>query len=77
VLDELVVVAQSVVVEHLVVVHHDGVVQPATQRQAVGAHHLDVPGEAEGARARDVPGIGALAEVEFDALWPVESTAGW
>jgi hypothetical protein len=54
VLDELVVVAQAVGIEHAVVVDDDHVVHAAAQAQAAGAHHLHVLGEAEGARACDV-----------------------
>ncbi len=68
VLHELVVIAQAVGIEHLVVVHDDGVVEPAAQGQAARAHHLHVLREAEGARARDVARVVARAEVELHAL---------
>ena len=68
VLDELIVVAQAVAVEHLVVVHDDGVVQPTAQGQTVGAHHLHVAGKAKGARTRDVTAVVSKAQVELHAL---------
>ena len=65
---ELVVVAQSIGVEHLVVVHDDGVVQPSAQGQAIGTHHFHVFGKAEGAGAGNVTRIHALGHVEHHLL---------
>src|SRR3982751_3324717 len=47
VLDELVVVAQALAVQHLELVDDDGVVEAAAERETARAHHLDVLGEAE------------------------------
>ena len=67
VLDELVVVAQAVAVEHAVVIDNDDVVHVAAQAEAAGAHHLHVLGEAEGAGACDVALVDAGGKVELDA----------
>ena len=68
VLDELVVVAQAFAVQHLVLVDDDRVVHAAAERQAARPHHLDVLGEAEGARAGDLALVLARAHVEDEAL---------
>src|SRR5687768_17970871 len=47
VLDELVLVAQAVLVEDPIVVEHDRVVHRAAQREVALAQHLDVAHEAE------------------------------
>ena len=58
---EFVVVAQTIRIEHFVVVHDDGIVQATTECQAVLAHHFDVFRKAEGARACNIARIRALA----------------
>ena len=66
--DELVVIPQAASIEHLVVVHHNGVVQAAAQAQAVDTHGLDVFGEAKGAGAGDVARIRVAAQVKLHPL---------
>src|SRR6185312_48313 len=51
VLDELVLVAQAVLVEHAELIQHDRIVEVAAESQIVRAQRLQVPHEAEGARA--------------------------
>ena len=65
---KLIVIAQSVRIEHLIVVHDDGIVQPTAQRQAVLAHHFYVFGKAKGAGPRNIARIRTLAQVEVHAL---------
>ena len=61
VLYKLVVLAQAIGIEHFVVVHDDGVIEPAAQRQAVGTHHFNVFGKAKGARPGNVAAVVASA----------------
>ena len=48
VLHELVVVTEPVGIQHAVLVHHDGVVETAAEREALGTHALDLVHETEG-----------------------------
>ena len=66
--DEFIVVAQPARIEYFVVVHHNGIVQTAAHGQAVGAHHLHIFGEAEGAGTGNIFGVIAGTQVEFHAL---------
>ena len=66
--DKLIVVAQAVAVEHLVIVHDDGVVQTAAQRQAVGAQMFHVAGKAEGAGASNVAAVMSVVHVKREFL---------
>ena len=66
VLDELVVVAQALAVQHAEVVEHDRVLQAAAEPEPGGAHRLDVLHEAERARARDFLDVRVLGEVDDD-----------
>src|SRR5512143_377429 len=68
VFDELVVVAQSVLVEHAELVHDDGVVERAAERETLVAQVFDLMHEAERARARDLFRIGGIGEVDADGL---------
>src|SRR5574344_1509410 len=68
VLHELIAIAQAIAIEHFVIVHHDGIVQPPTQSQAVGAQHFHIARKAESARARDVAHVIALAPIELETL---------
>src|SRR4029079_310686 len=68
VLDELVVVAEAVAVENLELVDDDRVVEAAAERETARAHHLDVLGEAERARPRDLVLVLARPQVEDEAL---------
>ena len=65
---KLVVIAQTAGVEHLVVVHDDGIVQPSSQSQTAGTHHLDILGETKGARACNVAAVVAAAQIKLHAL---------
>ena len=65
---KLVVVAQAFAVQNFVVVHHDGVVQPPTQGQAIGPHRLDIFGEAKGAGTGNVAHIAAPIGVKHHPL---------
>ena len=67
-LGEFVVVTQTAGVQHLVIVHHHGVVKPAAQRQAVDAQLLDILGEAKGARAGNVAAVVVQRQVELGTL---------
>src|SRR5262245_37247177 len=63
---ELVRPAQPVAIQDAVVVHHHGVVEVAAPGQAVAPEHLDLPQEAEGARAADL----LLEDVPVDLQIP-------
>ncbi len=64
VLDEFVVVTQTITVKHAVFVEHHGVVQATTQRQTVFAQPFDFLHEAEGPGAGHFTGVGVLGKVD-------------
>jgi len=68
VLDEFVVVAQATRIENLVVIHHDGIVQAAAQRQTTRAHCFHVAREPKSACACDVAAVVAAAQIKLHAL---------
>jgi hypothetical protein len=68
VLDELVAVAQTIGVQHAVLVEHDGVFQPAALRQAVLAQPLHLLHETEGARPRDFADVRVLGKIDGHRL---------
>src|SRR5690606_23550780 len=67
VLDELVLVAEAVLVEHPVIVQDDGVVHRAAQGQVPLAQELDVLHEAEGTGPADLLDEGGGGEVDLGA----------
>ena len=70
VFDELVLVAQAVLVEHALLVHHDGVLDAAAQGQVVGAQEFDVAHETEGAGATDFLDERGTGEIHAGGLGP-------
>src|SRR5439155_19852493 len=63
---KLVVVTQAFAVQDARLVEHDRVLQAAAERQARGAHRLDIRHESESAGAADFLGIGMLGKVDDD-----------
>src|SRR5690606_28899683 len=63
VLDELVLVAQAVLIEDTVVIHHNGVVHTAALGQALGAQILDLVHKAKGAGAAHLLDKGSAGEI--------------
>ncbi len=52
VLDEFICVTQPFGIQDSILVHHDGVLETAAQRQSLITHELDVLHEAKGTRTR-------------------------
>ncbi len=89
-LDELVLVAQSVLVEDAVIIENDGIVQVAAEREIARAQAFQIAHEAEGPRAahfaqerrrREVHGsdLRMLLErrvIEFDLEIDLEAVVG-
>ena len=65
---KFIVVAQAIAVQDFVVVHHDGIVKAATQRQAIGAKHFNVFGKTKSARTGNVTRIQISAHVKHHLL---------
>src|SRR5690606_34532000 len=70
VLDELVLVPQAVFVEYTILIHHDGVIHAATQRQILRTQVFDVAHEPEGARTTDFLDEGSAGEIHAGELTP-------
>src|SRR5690606_33000187 len=68
VLDEFVLVAEAVFVEHAKFVNHDGVVHAAAERQVVRTQELDVAHETEGACAAHFLDEGRAGKVDAGGL---------
>src|SRR5262249_17346360 len=68
VLDELVLIAQTIRIQHSELVHHYSIVQTPAQAQPLGSHRLDILHEAEGSSPGDLLDVRGVRKIDLDPL---------